>query len=275
MKHGHALAIGLLALALSACGGNGGSDNNGTATTDDLGLTADYRVEAILTEATLDTDFRFQDPQNIGVSDRVTFQLVSYSGSGDSLSRSVVPTLAAQANGVRFSTNDVTGAAGSLSPTDGVFTASTADTGTRQFILTANYLGQSYSTFYRINPRLNYARQRGTLLDDGGNGVYNATIVFYEQRSASDPTSRQVPVARVRTASDGTFRAAVPLPLADDGVTTPAVSFTVLPPDGFASSFSFGEIPYDTGGETRPTIDGIVNGDVNSPITIQINKASS
>ena len=246
MKHGNAWAIGLLALTLSACGGNGSNDRKASTNTDDLGLTGDYRVEAVLTDPSLDPDYRFQDPLNLQAGDNVTFQLVNYSGSGASAKRSVVPTQSSAAGGVSFTTNDTTARAGSLSPTDGIFTAASTDSGSRQYIVTARYRGAAFNALYQINPRVNQVRVRGKVVDSGTNGVYNAVVEFYEPRNPKDTASRQVVVASVRTAVDGTFRASVPIPQMEntldvstgDDATPPAITYTVRPPDGYGTTFT-------------------------------------
>ena len=246
MKHGNAWAIGLLALTLTACGGNGSNDRKTSTNTDNLGLTGDYRVEAVLTDKTLDPDYIYQDPLNLEAGDNVTFLLVNYSGSGSSATRSVVPTQSFTADGVSFTTNDTTARAGALSPTDGIFTAASTDSGSRQYIVTARYQGAAFNTLYQINPRLNQVRVRGKVVDSSSNGVYNAVVEFYEPRNPLDTESRQVRVATVRTAVDGTFRASVPIPSitntldvsTGDDATPPAITYTVRPPDGFGTTFT-------------------------------------
>ena len=241
------MAIGLLALALAACGGNGnGGNRDNTTDTSSLGATGDLRVEAVLTNPNLDPDYIYQDPLNIQANDNVTFQLVSYSGSGDSVTRNVVPTQASVDGGVTFTTTDTTSVGGSLSITDGLFTAANTDSGTRQYILTANYQGNAYNVQYRVNPRLNQARVRGRVVDENGGGVYNALVEFYEPRNPMDTTSRQILVSRVRTAIDGTFRASVPVASTTgtldistpDDLTPPAITYTVNPPTGYGNTFS-------------------------------------
>ena len=256
MKHGNAWAIGLLALTLAACGGNGDHKDRTSTDTNDLGLTSDYRVEAVLTDRTLDPDYIYQDPLNLQANDNVTFQLVNYSGSGANATRSVVPTQSSSEGGVSFSTNDTTGRAGSLSPTDGIFTAASSDSGARQYIVTARYRGAAFNALYQVNPRINQVRVRGKVVDSSSNGVYNAIVEFYEPRNTLDTNSRQIRVATVRTAIDGTYRASVPVPSREntldvstgDDSTPPAITYTVRPPDGYGTTF------------TAPTLD--VNSEV-------------
>ena len=262
MKHGHALAIGTLALLLAACGGShhGGSRNdvNDPIVVDPgPSTTAAYRIEAVLTNPAVDAGYLYQDPLDIQILDNVTFQLVSYSGTGSTLTRTVVPTSNSQGGlgGVSFTTSDSQGAFGSLSTGDGAFNASRRDSGTQRFIVTASYLGQTYQAFYRVNPRLNQSRVRGLVAVPTGTsmvigsgsespvyrGVYNATVLFYEQRDplADEDSTAQVVVQQVRTGPDGTFRASVPVrPTNVGGV--PLVRALVLPPDEFDPSFGFG-----------------------------------
>ena len=268
MKHGHALAIGMLALALAACGGsNHHSSGSGTTVTDPtLGLTGDYRIEAVLSTPAVDPGYLYQDPQDIQIRDNVTFQLVSYTGSGATLVRHVVPTAAGVGDtGVTFATSDTLNASGGLSETDGIFTASGTDSGTRRYVVTATYQGQSYSRFYQVNPRLNQVRIHGIIAVPTGTtvtitdpatgasvpspvyqGVYNSELDFYEQRDplapeTQVPASPQINVQQVRSGPDGTFRASVPLPSNGAG-GVPTVRLLALPPDGFDSSFTFGGV---------------------------------
>lgn len=259
------MAIGMLALALAACGGsnNQGSGGGTTVTDPTLGLTADYRIEAVLSTPAVDPGYVYQDPQNIQIRDNVTFQLVSYTGSGANLVRNVVPTAASVGStGVTFSTNDTLNASGGLSETDGIFTASGTDSGTRRYVVTATYQGQTYSRYYKVNPRLNQVRIHGIIAVPTGasvtitdpatgdsasspvyQGVYNSELDFYEQRDPQAPedqvpVSPQFSVQQVRSGPDGTFRASVPLPSNGAG-GVPTVRLLALPPDGFDSIFTF------------------------------------
>lgn len=245
MKHGHSFALGLLTLALVACGGNGGGGGN--SNDEPVGLTNTPRLEAILSDPSIDPEYQFQDPLSLQTGDQVRFQLVNYTGSGANVERHVL-------NAESFRTNDVNNVAGQLSSSTGNFAAATTDTGNRQYIVSARYQGVDYSSFYRINPR--QIRLRGKVLAEGtGLPVYNATVDFYSLRNPLDPTSAQVRIATVHTAYDGTFR--VSISAFNDDVDTVAeaneaakIMFTVRSselPSGFYSSFLFQGARYDAG----------------------------
>ncbi len=251
MKYGHAWAIGLLALTLSACGGSNHHNSGTTAvTTTGPGLTSDYRIEAVLADTSLDPDYIYEDPLDLQVLDSVQFQLVNYPGNSAS-SRTVVSTVGSStAAAVSFTTDDSLGSAGVLTP-GGTFTASGTDSGTTRYIVSASYQGQVYSAYYQTSPRLDSARIRGQVVS-GGNGVYNAEVDFYGARNSS--STRQVILASVRTGPDGTFRASVPLPTDLASGATADLSFTVRQPLNFGSTFTYGDGSYTTGGTDRPTL---------------------
>lgn len=285
MKHGHALAIGTLALALAACGGHDHKTTTAPTTdptTTTPGATPDFRIEAVINNVTVsagpgagttfdpDPGYRFQDTRNIELRDSLTFQLVYYTGSGASLVRNVVGAVAGGGtdNSVSFTTNDSRGAAGSLTPTDGSFAASSNAVG--PYTVTGTYSGLNYSTTYVVNPR--QIRVHGAVVVNVGTadapayqGVYGAEVDFYAARS-SQSAGRQVIVQTVHTAEDGTFRASVPVPI-DVAVPTPDdpsntlpndIRFVVRPPNGFGTTFTFQGADYTP--ESSPTSAQIVNG---------------
>lgn len=232
MKHGHSLAVALLALTLSACGGGGGGSSS---TGSPVGLTGTPRVEAVLTDTSLDPNFSYQDPLNLQTGDGVTFQLVSYSSSGE---RTVLAP-----DGWR--TTDTNSTYGILA-SNGVFTAgnSAMPTGSK-YIVTATFGGRDYSSYYVINPR--QVRLRGKVLaeadsaDQSVNPVYGLTVNFYGPRNPDDPSSATVIVATVHTAVDGTFRASIP---------SSATGFSIDPasvPGPYYASFRYLGARYDAG----------------------------
>lgn len=243
MKHGHSFAIGILAFALAACGGNGGGGSKSSVT----GLTSTPRIEVVLSDPTLDPGYPYVDPLSIQTGDRVQFQLVSYTGSGDSVTRNVLTP-------DNFSTSDKSGVAGVFSTSDGVFAAATTDTSGRDYVVTARYLDHDYSAFYTVNTR--QIRLHGKVVNEQtGLPVYNATIDFYGPRNPLDPASQTVVIATVHTAFDGTYKASIPA--FNDGVTTssqaaaaPKITFSIRPgalPDGYYGSFIFKGSRYDAG----------------------------
>ncbi len=251
MKHGHSFAIGILAFALAACGGSG----NGGSGSSVVGLTSTPRVEVVLTDPTLDPGYPYMDPLSLQTGDRVQFQLVNYSGSTDAPTRNVLVASS-------FRTTDSTGVGGVFSTSDGVFSAATTDTGGRDYIVTARYLDQDYSTFYTVNAR--QIRLHGKVVAEGtGLPVYNATVDFYGLRNPLDSTSQTVVIASVHTAVDGTYK--VSIPAFNDSVGTaaeanaaPKITFTVRDsalPDGYYGSFIYKTTRYDAGSTVcRPTL---------------------
>lgn len=253
MKHGHAWAIGLLALTLSACGGSHHHDDSSTVvTTTGPGLTSDYRIEAVLSDTTLDPDYIYQDPLDLQVLDNVQFQLVNYPG-GTADSRHVAPTVGSTTEAaVSFATNDTLNRAGVLT-SGGSFTASGTDSGATSYVVSATYNGNTYTTSYHTSPRLNSTRVRGKVLDEtNGGGVYNAEVDFYGPRNSV--STRNVVLATVRTGPDGTFRATVPLPSDVASGGTVDLSFTVRQPVGYNGSFDYAGSTYVTDGTDRPPL---------------------
>ena len=268
MKHGHALGIGLLAMALVACGGSDGGGGSSTITDPNLGLTQDYRVEAVLTDPSIDPNYIYQDPLNLQVNDRVTFQLVYYTDSGTV--RHVVPTSAdtlSSLTGVTFTTSAPASTAsrpspgGELSESDGQFTAPTSDTGSTTYAITANYKGSLYPVVYRINPQNQQIRLRGRVLAQGTNvPVYNAVVDFYSPRVVGDATSRPVVIATVRTAFNGTFRASIRALNDSDGSSVSPLTFTIRRsalPSGSGTAFVYQGARYSlTQTDCRATVLG-------------------
>lgn len=271
MKHGHAWALGLLALTLSACGGSDHhSSTTATTPTTGPGLTSDYRIEAVLSDTSLDPDYIYEDPLDLQILDAVQFQLVNYPG-GSASSRTVAPTVGTTTSaGVVFTTNDALGTVGVLTP-GGAFTASSTDSGATRYIVSASYQGEVYSAYYRTNPRLNSARTRGQVVSNGV-GVYNAEVDFYGPRNST--SDREVILASVRTGPDGTFRATVPLPssLAQGDVVD--YTFTVRQPTGFGQTFTYSGTDYTTAGTDRPTI-SLSAGDSNLTDVISLAASNS
>ena len=241
MKRGHSLALGLMALALVACGGNGGGDN--TTTTPVLGLTSVPRIEAILADPTIDPDYVYQDLLNIQTGDSVVFQLVNYDDAGG---RHVLNT-------ATFRTSDTLNQAGRLA-TNGQFQAATSDSGANRYIASANYGDQNYVAYYQIKPR--QINLRGKVLAEVSNApVYNATIDFYAPSNPTTNSGTQQLVGTVHTAVDGTFRVSLPafndnVASYDEAVAAAQITFTIrsseLPKD-YYGSFVFKGKRYDAG----------------------------
>jgi hypothetical protein len=262
MKHGHSFAIGILALALAACGGSGDGGSKSSV----VGLTSTPRIEVVLTDPTLDPGYPYMDPLSIQTGDRVQFQLVNYSGTADSPTRNVI-------SADTFATTDSLAVGGVFSPSDGVFAAASTDTGGRNYVVTARYGGQDYSTYYTVQPR--QIRLHGKVLAEGtGLPVYNATIDFYGLRNPLDSSSQTVVIATVHTAVDGTYKVSIPafndsVTTADEANSAPKITFTVRSsalPDGYYGSFIYKSTRFDAGSTVcRPNlISGIASSDDSS-----------
>ncbi|RYG24160.1 hypothetical protein EON82_11710 [bacterium] len=251
MKHGHSLAIGILALALAACGGNsgGGSKSSGN------GLTSTPRIEAVLLDPSLDPAYPYMDPLAIETGDNVQFQLVSYSASGGGFTRNVLSPES-------FRTTDINRVAGTFSSSDGVFNAVNTDIGSRKYIVTARYNNRDFSSYYTVNPR--QIRLHGRVLNQADNTpVPGVTVDFYALRNPLDPDSQTVVIASTHTLSDGTFKVSIPafndsVETYDEAIAAPTISFQVRAsdlPTGFTGVYTYEGATYQAGSSLdRPVL---------------------
>ena len=235
MKHGHSLAVGVLAMFLAACGGGGSHDTSSNV------ATTTPRVEAVVTGNSADPLYRYQDPLSIESGDTVQFQLVRYDDSGN---REVLPTT--------WRSSDTQATYGAITSNTGSYAASTRDSGNLRFIATARYNDVDYSTFYRVNPR--QVRVAGRLLAEGTlTPIDGATIDVYGPSNASDSTTALTRLASVQTSENGTFRISVRSAndnVASGGTPSP-LYFTIragtIPQTGYFDSFVFRGQRFDSG----------------------------
>lgn len=210
MKRVHGFAA---AFVLALLGGCGGADL--TTGGPIVGVT-NVAVEAVYVGAPVG---RVADAQNIETGESIQFNLVGMQGGN----RVVL------SHGL-WETSDTVGAYGTLAGNSGLFLA--GDTSSPVQTVYTSYEGSTYSALYKVNPR--QVRLSGNIFNESTSAAVGGVVLnFYNDAGLK--------VGQVRTNSDGTFLASIP-------VTT--ASFQVLDeslPAGFHRSFTYDGIRYDTG----------------------------
>lgn len=211
MKKYYPLFLLVVFILAIACGGGGGS-NSTTNTTTSTTTGGTTKAEAVLAG----NPSQIIDPLNIQVGETIQFEVVHYTAAN-------VRSVLASSN---WTTTDNGASVGTLSPS-GVLTASASSPGT--FTATGTSGGSNFSINYLVKPI--QALVSGTMLDSNGDPVSGVSIVFY--------TAGGTPVGRVKTASNGTFRASVPTTATKFNLDPTTMSF-----DKYFKSFVFSSKRY-------------------------------
>jgi hypothetical protein len=202
-----------LLLALLGCAGTKSEDGGGGG----AATVSDPQIEAVFANrATGEID-----PENIETGEQVQFRLTAKRADGTRVQ--VTPGL--------WQTSDTNSIYGVLAANTGIFLAGERATPTAQVVYTT-FQGKTYSAYYRVNPR--QVRLAGNLLNQSSSaGVGGVSILFYNDAGLS--------VGRVRTNSDGSFLASVPVDTASFQIEDASV------PSTYFRSMVYDGVRYDTG----------------------------